>query len=71
MRACVYVYVCVYVLSPNYCRVHSNLLIHYAKMADCCTRDCNSITRQMTLDDISSLAMERKLYEYIQPNYSN
>lgn len=63
MRA--YVYICMYVctvivFSNNCCRVHSNLLIHYAKMADCCTRDCNSITRQMTLDDISSLVMERK-----------
>lgn len=63
-----YVYVYVYgdsVYSNNCCRVHSNLLIHSAKMADCYTRDSNSMTRQTTLNDIFPLAMERKHYECI------
>lgn len=58
MRVCVNMYcICVRssVYSNNCCRVHSNLLIHSAKMADCCTRNCNLMTRQTTLNDIFPL----------------
>lgn len=57
------IHVCTVMFSNNNCcKVHSNLLIHLAKMADCCIRDCNLMTRQMTLDDIFFVNDEKKTF---------